>query len=87
MLTPIIILCLVCKEVTHSEFVEHPTYFLIERTKKMLARKKSSPAPKVVIPQKTARIDVLIINSSCRYIFNEMTHYLLKYNHYKSNTY
>lgn len=45
------------------------THFLIERTKKMLVRKKSSPAPKVVVPQKTARIDVLIINSSCRYIF------------------
>ena len=45
------------------------TYFLIERTKKMLARKKSSLAPKVIVPQKAARIDVLIINFSCRYIF------------------
>lgn len=49
--------------------LEPPTHFLIERTKKMLARKKSSSAPKVVVQQKTARIDVLIINSSYRYIF------------------
>ena len=40
MLTPIIVLCLVCKEVTHSGFVEHPTYFLIERTKKDASEEK-----------------------------------------------